>query len=98
MSTGLAVVAALAVATVAIKGAGTLLPAPPPWLARRLGSLAPALLAALVVTEVAGGRGFPRLDERAAGVAVAVLLASLRAPFALSVVAGAATAAVLRLL
>ena len=83
--------------TVLIKGAGALLPPPPERLARRLRGLAPALLAALVWVEIAGDDGVPALDAKAAGVAVAVLLFAVRAPFAACVVAGAATAALLRL-
>lgn len=91
-------VAVLAVVTIAIKAAGTVLPPPPPPLARRLSGLAPALLAALVVSELRGSSGWPTLDAKAAGVAVAVVLATVRAPLAVSVVAGAAVAALLRTL
>jgi hypothetical protein len=90
-------VAVLAVLTIAIKGAGSLLPPLPHRVVRRLAGLAPALLAALVYVELTGDRGVPQLDAKAAGVGVAVVLAALRLPFAVSVVAGAATAALLRL-
>jgi len=54
------------------------------------------LLAALVVVQAfAGGRALV-LDARAAGLAVALVLVLLRAPFLLVVVAAAATAALLR--
>ena len=92
----IAAVVALAAATVAIKGAGALLPPLPDGLALRLAGLAPALLAALVYTEVAGDRGVPHVDAKLAGVGVATVLAALRAPLAVSVIAGAATAALLR--
>jgi hypothetical protein len=56
-----------------------------------------ALLAALVVVQAfAAGDGRLALDARAAGLAVAVLLLGLRAPFLLVVVAAAGTAALLR--
>lgn len=83
--------------TVLIKGAGSLLPHPPEHLARRLSGLAPALLAALVWVELAGDDGLPGLDAKTAGVAGAVVLFLVRAPFAVCVVGGAAVAALLRL-
>ena len=90
--------AVLAAATIAIKAAGTVLPPAPPVIARRLRGLAPALLAALVVTELRGASGWPAFDAKAAGVAVAIVLATLRAPLGVTVVAGATTAAALRAL
>ena len=90
-------VLALGVITVLLKGAGSLLPHPPERLARRLGGLAPALLAALVWVELAGDDGRPDLDAKTAGVAAALVLFVVRAPFAVCVVGGAATAALLRL-
>ncbi|HEX2850304.1 MAG TPA: AzlD domain-containing protein [Acidimicrobiales bacterium] len=93
----LVAIVVLAAATILIKGAGSLLPEIPDAVAARLGGLAPALLAALVITELTGADGIPRLDAKAAGVGVAVVLAAVRAPFAVCVVAGAAVAAVLRL-
>lgn len=83
--------------TVLIKGAGALLPHPPEHLARRLGGLAPALLAALVWVELAGDDGLPALDAKSAGVGAALVLFVIKAPFAVCVVGGAAVAAVLRL-
>jgi hypothetical protein len=82
--------------TVLIKGAGALLPHPPDHLARRLAGLAPALLAALVWVELAGDDGVPDLDAKTAGVAAALVLFVARAPFAVSVVGGAAVAAAVR--
>ena len=90
-------VLALGVITVLIKGAGALLPHPPEHVAARLGGLAPALLAALVWVELAGDDGVPGLDAKTAGVAAAVVLFVVRAPFALCVVGGAVVAALLRL-
>ena len=93
-----ATVVLLAAATMLCKGAGTLLPPLPRGFVHRLSGLAPSLLAALVYVELAGDDGVPRLDARLAGVAAAVALAALRAPFAGCVVAGAAVAAGLRAL
>jgi branched-subunit amino acid transport protein len=92
-----AAVFALGAITVLIKGLGSLLPAPPAHVERRLAGLAPALLAALVWVELAGDDGVPRLDAKTAGVAAGVVLFAVRAPFAVAVVGGAAVAAVLRL-
>ena len=92
-----AAVLALGAITVLIKGAGALLPHPPEPLARRLGGLAPALLAALVWVELACGDGVPALDAKTAGVAAALVLFVVRAPFAACVVGGAVVAALLRL-
>ena len=90
-------VLALGAITVLIKGAGALLPHPPEHLAQRLGGLAPALLAALVWVELAGDDGLPALDAKTAGVAAAIGLFLVRAPFAVCVVGGAAVSALLRL-
>jgi len=92
----LAAIVALAVITIVLKGAGSLLPDLPDGLARRLAGLAPALLAALVYVELADERGLPEPGAKAAGVAAAVVLVASRAPFALCVIAGAAVAALLR--
>ena len=92
------VVLGLAAVTMMLKGAASLLPRIPDTVAARLVGLAPALLAALVMTELTDPSGLPRLDEKAAGVAAAVVLAWRRAPFAICVAAGAATAALLRAL
>jgi hypothetical protein len=92
-----ATVAALAVITIAVKGAGSLLHRIPDEVARRLAGLAPALLAALVYVELADSkRGLPHPDAKAAGVGAAVVLAAVRAPFAVCVIGGALVAAVLR--
>ncbi len=91
--------AALAFAT---KYAGHLVPAR--WLAgprvRRIGALLPtALLTALVVAQAfLGPGGALVLDSRAGAVAVAVVALTLRAPFIVVVLLGAAAAAVLRVL
>lgn len=97
MSGTLSAVLLLSAITIAIKGAGSLLLAwMPDELVRRLGGLAPALLAGLVVTEVVGADGVPAIDAKLAGVAVALVLAHLRAPLMLTITAGAAVTAVLR--
>ncbi len=94
----LAVVGALALITFAFRALGPALPRVPDALSRRTTGLAPALLAALVVTQVVSGSGVPVLDAKAAGVAAALVLAALRAPVGLSVVGGAAVAALVRVL
>jgi hypothetical protein len=91
-----AAVAVLAVITIAIKGAGSLLHRIPDEVARRLAGLAPALLAALVYVELAGKDGLPHPGAKAAGVGAAVVLAAIRAPFAVCVIGGAVVAAGLR--
>lgn len=98
MSATLAATIGLSVITIAIKATGSLIPRIPEPVARRTKGLAPALLAGLVVSEVAGADGIPDLDAKLAGVAVALFLAWRKAPFAVTVVAGAATAALLRAL
>ena len=92
----IAAIAVLAGLTFLMKGAGALLPEVPNRVARRLGGVAPALLAALVLTETTGDGAVPQVDAKVAGVALAVLLAWRKAPFAVCVVAGAATTALLR--
>ena len=56
------------------------------------------LLAALVVVQAFGGDRTLVLDARAAGLAVALGLVLVRAPFLVIVLAAAATAAILRAL
>ena len=85
----------------ALKLAGWSVPAH--WLERerlqRAAVLLPVpLLAALVVVQAFAGDRALVLDARAAGLAVALGLVLLRAPFLLVVVAAAATAALLRAL
>jgi branched-subunit amino acid transport protein len=59
--------------------------------------LAPAMLAALVVTQAVGGDEELVLDERLAGIAVAGIALVLRAPLLVVMVAAATAAALLRL-
>jgi branched-subunit amino acid transport protein len=69
-------------------------------LPKRLGSvialLAPAMLAALVVTNTFGGDPSLELDPRAAGLGSAAIPIALRAPLLVTVITAAATAAVVR--
>ena len=92
----LTTVVLLAAITLALKGAAALFPRLPDALVRRSESLAPALLAALVVTELVDDDGIVVPDEKLAAVAIAVALAWRRAPLGVCVVAGAAVAAILR--
>jgi branched-subunit amino acid transport protein len=89
-------VGGLALAPFVLRGTGPVLPRIPDALTERTTGLAPALLAALVMTQLMTG-GW-HLDVKAAAVAVAAVLAALRAPLLVSVIAGAAVAAGLRLL
>ena len=59
--------------------------------------LAPAMLAALVVTQTVGGDRELVLDERLLGVAAAGIAVWLRAPLVVVMVVAAATAALVRL-
>jgi len=59
--------------------------------------LAPAMLAALVVTQTVGGDRALVLDERLAGVAAAAVAIRLRAPLLVAMVVAAAVAAAIRL-
>lgn len=95
------VVAAVGAATVAIKAAGPLLlggrPLPPRVLAVvRL--LAPALLAALVVTQTVVSADRLVMDARLIGVGVAAGALVLRAPLLVVVVLAAASTALVRAL
>jgi branched chain amino acid efflux pump len=59
--------------------------------------LAPAMLAALVVTQTVGGNRELVFDERLAGVAAGGMAIWLRAPLLVVMVVAAATAALIRL-
>lgn len=99
MTMWLAVLAACALAF-ALKLGGYLVPQhilDIPWVHRVTPLLPVALLSALIVTQaVLTNDGHLVLDARAAGVAVAVLLLILRAPFLLVVAGAALTAALVR--
>jgi branched-subunit amino acid transport protein len=99
VSTAAIVVAGCTVATFAIKGVGPVLSGGrelPRAVRDILVLLAPALLAALVAIQLTGGNGVVRLDVKLPSVILAALLASLRVPLIICVVAGAALAALLR--
>lgn len=99
MSDAWLIVALVSAATIVLKGAGPVLlggrTAPAPLL-RVLGLLAPALLAALVVTNTFAGDRRLVLDARAAGVAVAGVAVWRRAPVLLTIVLAALTTALVR--
>lgn len=93
----IALAAGIAFAT---KLAGHLIPAhllSGPRTRRVMGAMPVALLAALVATQTFTGEARTLvIDARLAAVGVAVVALALRAPFILVVMAGAATAALLR--
>ena len=95
-------VAAVGLATMLTKAAGTLLigdRALPPRAQAALEHLAPALLAALVVTQALGGQGGGfAVDARLAGLAAAAVALLFRAPLLVVVTIAAATAALVRAL
>jgi len=92
------VVVLVGAATVAIKAVGPVLlggRALPPRLGGVVELLAPAVLAALVVTQLVGGNRELVLDERLVGLAAAVVALLLRAPILVVIgVAALATALV----
>jgi len=95
------VVGAVGVATIAIKATGPVLlggRSLPPRLAEVVELLAPAVLAALVVTQAVGGDGEIVVDERVPALAAAAVALVLRAPMLLVVVVAAVIAALLRAL
>ena len=102
MSTVWTIVAVAGMATFALKAVGPHecsncgereLPAP---VIGAVSLLAPALLAALVVTQLVGGDRELVLDERLVGLAAAVTALVLRAPILVVVVAAAAATALAR--
>ena len=100
MSDAWLVVLLVGVATVAMKGFGPVVLGGRPLPARAAGPLellAPALLAALVVTQTVGGDQTVVLDARVLGVAAGGLALWLRAPILLVVVVAAAVTALSRL-
>ena len=101
MTTLWVTIIAVALANAAIKAAGPLLVGGrdlPPRVVAVIALLAPALLAALVVTETFGEDRHLVLDERAIGVAVAGLMLALRAPVLLAVALAAVATALTRAL
>ena len=92
---------AVTLASAAIKAAGPVLVGGrelPPRVNAVIAVLAPALLAALVVTETLGEDGRLVLDERALGVGAAAIALWLRAPVLLAVALAALVTALARLL
>jgi branched-subunit amino acid transport protein len=95
------VVLVLGAGTIAIKATGPVLLGGrelPSSIAAVVELLAPAVLAALVVTQVLGGDEEVLLDERLAGLAAGAIAIALRAPILVVVVAAAAATALLRAL
>ncbi len=100
MSTLWVAIVAVTLASAAIKAAGPILVGGrefPPRVNAVIALLAPALLAALVVTETFGNDGRLVLDERALGVGVAAVALALRAPVLLAVALAALVTALARL-
>jgi branched-subunit amino acid transport protein len=100
MSTGWIVVLGLGVATAALKAIGPVLLGGrrlPPRLLSALGLVAPALLAALVATQVFATGQDVGIDARAAGLAAAVVALLARAPTLVVIGSAAATTALVRL-
>ncbi len=93
-------IAGLTVTTVTIKAFGPLIFGGrdlPALLARVIPMLAPALLAALVVTETVGGTGRSLVvDARLGGLLAAAVAISRRWPLAVVVLCAAGTTALLR--
>ena len=100
MNSAWGVVAIAGVASVLMRAAGPVLVggrALPARVVALVEGLAPALLAALIVTQTFGGDREVRLDERSLGLAAGVLAVALRAPVVVVVVAAATTTAIARL-
>jgi branched chain amino acid efflux pump len=94
------VIGAVAAATFALKAVGPVLLGGrplPDHLTGVVALLAPALLAALVVTQVVGGDEEIVLDARLVGLGAAIVAILLRAPILVVVVAAAAATALVRL-
>ena len=99
MTTLWVAIVAVALASAAIKAAGPVLVGGrelPPRATAVVALLAPALLAALVVTETFGEERQLVLDERAIGVAAAAIALALRAPVLVAVALAAVTTALAR--
>jgi branched-subunit amino acid transport protein len=96
-----AVIAVVGAATILFKASGPVLLGTrelPPRVAAVVELLAPAMLAALVVTQTVGGDRELVFDERVVGVAAGGVAVWLRAPLLVVMVVAAATAALVRLL
>ena len=86
--------------TIVLKASGPVVlggRAVPDTVARVLDALAPAVLAALVVTQLVAGDRELVFDERLGGIAAAGVAIALRAPILLTVAVAAVVTALLRL-
>ena len=95
------VIAVVGVVTIAFKASGPVLLGGrelPPRALALVEVLAPAMLAALVVTQTVGGDRELVLDERLAGVVAGGVAIWLRAPLVAVMVVAGATAALIRLI
>lgn len=95
------VIGMVGAATMAFKASGPVLlgrRSLPPRVASVVEVLAPAMLAALVVTQAVGGDRAIVLDERLAGALTGAVAVWLRAPLIIVMVVAGATAALIRLL
>ena len=93
-------IVAVTLASAAIKATGPILVGGrelPPRVNAVIALLAPALLAALVVTETFGDGGHLVVDSRALGVGAAAVALALRAPMLLAVALAALVTALARL-
>jgi branched-subunit amino acid transport protein len=94
------VIAVVGIATIAFKASGPVLLGRrelPPRVASVVEVLAPAMLAALVVTQTVGGDRSIVIDERLAGVVAGGVAVWLRAPIIVVMLVAGATAALIRL-
>lgn len=95
------VIAVVGAATMLFKASGPVLLGRrelPPRVGSMVEVLAPAMLAALVVTQTVGGNRELVLDERLVGVAVGAVAVWLRAPLLVVMVVAAVAAALFRVL
>ena len=94
------VIAVVGAVTIVFKASGPVLlghRALPPRAVALVEVLAPAMLAALVVTQTVGGNRELVFDERLAGVAAGAVAVYLRAPLIVVMIVAAAVAALIRL-
>jgi branched chain amino acid efflux pump len=94
------VIAVVGAVTILFKASGPVLLGDrelPPRVLALVEVLAPAMLAALVVTQTVGGDRELVLDERLAGIAAGAVAVTLRAPLIVVMTVAAATAALIRL-
>lgn len=99
MSDAWATVLLVGAVSIVIRGAGPVVlggRALPARLAGVIALLAPALLTALIVVQIFGGERRLELDERALGLAAAVIAVAFRAPVLVVVVVAAVVTALAR--